>query len=62
MTSPNQFTLNDTLAARELVKTRMTPAFRKAIDNGDLDQWGMMTKARAEVIRARKAEEDMADG
>lgn len=62
MTDPNTFTLNDTLAARELVKGWVTPAFHGAIDAGEFDPWALMDRARAEVIRARKAEEDMADG
>lgn len=57
MTDPNTFTHEDTLAAREIVKGWMTPAFRGAIDDGDLDPWGLMERARQIVIKQRKVEE-----
>lgn len=62
MTSPNKFSKTDTLAAREIVKGWVTPAFHGAIDAGEFDPWALMDRARAEVIRNRKSEEDMADG
>jgi hypothetical protein len=45
-----------TLAARKLVKTWMTPAFAKDIDNGDLDAWGLMDRARAQLLREAHGE------
>jgi hypothetical protein len=61
MTEPNQFTHADTLAARELVKGWVTPAFHRAIDAGEFDPWGLMARAMAQVIRERQGEE-VADG
>lgn len=56
MTDPNTFSLSDTLAARELVKSWMHPAFHRDIEAGKLDDTGNMDKARAQVIRARTGE------
>lgn len=57
MTAPNEFTHADTLAAREIVKGWLPPSFVKAIDAGELDPWGLMDKARAQLIRQREEEE-----
>ena len=59
MTEPNQFSHTDLLAARELVKTKLTPAFHRAIDRGEFDRdgIGLMDSAKAEVIRRRGTEE-----
>jgi hypothetical protein len=57
MTSPNTFSLSDTLEARELVKTMLPPSFRKAIDAGELDGWGLHKRAEAMLIQRRKDEE-----
>jgi hypothetical protein len=57
VTSPNTFSLSDTLEARELVKTMLPPSFRKAIDAGELDGWGLHKRAEAMLIQQRKDEE-----
>ena len=59
MTEPNQFTHTDLLAAREIVKTKLTPSFASAIDRGEFDKdgIGLMDSAKAEVIRRRSGEE-----
>ena len=54
--APNEFSLSDTLAAREIVKGWVTPAFHRAIDAGDFDPWLLMERARAQVIRQRTKE------
>ena len=54
--APNEFTKADTLAAREIVKGWVTPAFHTAIDAGEFDPWLLMERARAQVIRARTGE------
>ena len=56
MTEPNMPTKADILEARERVKRKMTPAFAKAIDAGELDKWGLMQDALAELIRERTGE------
>lgn len=57
MTDPNAFTKTDTLAAREIIKRWMTPAFAKAIDRGELDGFGLFKRAEAMLIQRRKDEE-----
>ena len=54
--APNEFSKADTLAAREIVKGWVTPAFHRAIDAGEFDPWLLMERARAQVIRARTGE------
>jgi hypothetical protein len=58
MTSPNTFSLSDTLEARELVKTMLPPSFIKAIDAGELDGFGLYQRAEAMLIQRRKDEEE----
>lgn len=57
MTEPNEFTHEDILEAREIVKGWLPKSFAKPIDAGDLDPWGLMDKAKAIVLQQRKAEE-----
>jgi len=45
------------LEARELVKTMLPPSFRKAIDAGELDGFGLFKRAEAMLIQRRKDEE-----
>jgi hypothetical protein len=61
VTDPNTFTLSDTLAARELVKTMLPPSFRKAVDAGELDGFGLFKRAEAMLIQRRKDEEEAGD-
>lgn len=56
MTSPNKPSKSDILAAREIAMTKLTPSFRKAIDAGELDDWGLVQSALAELIRKREGE------
>ena len=60
MTDPNQATHADILEIRERMKRWLTPAFRKAIDAGELDGHGLYRRAEAEMIRERN--EEQADG
>jgi hypothetical protein len=60
MTSPNTFSLSDTLEARELVKTMLPPSFIKAVDAGELDGFGLYQRAEAMLIQRRKDEEEAA--
>ena len=52
MTDPNTPTPEETLAAREIMKGWLTPAFVKAIDNGDLDGFGLFNRALGQMMRA----------
>ena len=56
MTEPNTPTKADILAAREIAMQRLPPSFRKAIDAGELDDWGLVQSALAELIRKREVE------
>ena len=58
MTEPNEPTPSDTIAAREIVKTMLPPSFRKAIDAGELDGFGLFNRAMAQLIRERSAQEE----
>ena len=58
MTDPNQATQSDILEARERAKHKMTPAFAKAIDAGELDQWGMVQRELKQMIRERNGEQE----
>lgn len=58
MTDPNKPTQSDILEARERVKRKMIPAFAKAIDAGELDPWGLVQDALAELIRERNGEQE----
>lgn len=58
MTDPNKPTQSDILEARERVKRKMTPAFAKAIDAGELDQWGLVQGELQQMIRERKGEQE----
>ncbi len=53
--SPNEPSKADILAAREIVKQWLPPSFRKAIDAGDLDGFGLFERAMAQLIRERTA-------
>jgi len=57
MTSPNTFTLSDTLTARELMVGMMHPAFANDIRAGKLDGTGIHKRAEAMLIQQRKDEE-----
>jgi hypothetical protein len=57
VTDPNVFSQTDLLEARELVKTMLPPSFRKAIDAGELDGFGLFKRAEAMLIQRRKDEE-----
>lgn len=57
MTIPNEFSQSDILAAREIIKRWMTPAFAKDIDAGKLDGFGLFKRAEAMLIQQRKDEE-----
>lgn len=59
MTEPNKPTRSDILEARERVKSKMTPAFVKPIDAGDLDPWGMVQDALRDMIRERQGEQEV---
>jgi hypothetical protein len=56
MTSPNKPSKSDILAAREIAMAKLPPSFRKAIDAGELDPWGLVQTALAELIRKREGE------
>lgn len=58
MTDPNKTTQSDILEARERVKRKMTPAFAKAIDAGELDRWGLVQGELQQMIRERKGEQE----
>jgi hypothetical protein len=53
VTAPNEITRADTLAARELMKGWLTPAFAKAVDAGELDGFALWDRAIAQLIRER---------
>jgi hypothetical protein len=61
MTAPNEPTPSDTIAARELMLTWLTPAFRKPVLAGELDGFGLFNRAMAQLIRERAGEE-VSDG
>jgi hypothetical protein len=55
MTAPNKPTQADILAAREIMKSQLTPAFRNAVDAGELDGYGLFNRAMEQLIREREA-------
>lgn len=61
MTEPNEFTHEDILEAREIVKGGVPKSHWRDIDAGLWDPWGAMDKAKAIVLQQRKAEE-VSDG
>lgn len=58
MTDPNKPTQSDILEARERVKLKMTPAFAKAIDAGELDRWGLVQGELQQMLRERNGEQE----
>jgi hypothetical protein len=58
MTSPNTFSLSDTLEARDLMIGMMHPAFANDIRAGKLDGTGIHKRAEAMLIQRRKDEEE----
>lgn len=59
MNDPNQPTQSDILEARQRVKRKMTPAFVKPIDAGELDAWGLVQAELSEMIRERNGEQEV---
>lgn len=53
---PNTPTKADILAAREIAMQRLPPSFRKAMDAGELDPWGLVQGALADIIRKHEGE------
>lgn len=41
------------LAAREIMKTRLTPAFHRAVDKGELDGFGLYQWAEEQALKKR---------
>ena len=58
MTEPNQPTQSDILEARERVKRKMTPAFARPIDAGELDRWVLVQGELQQMIRERNGEQE----
>ena len=53
MTEPNEPTREDILAAREIMKGWLTPAFAKPVDAGELDGFALFNRAMAQLIKDR---------
>lgn len=55
--APNEPSRADIIAARELMLTWLTPAFRKPVLAGELDGYGLFNRAMAQLLRERETEE-----